>query len=286
MIEQGAMKTQIVTDSGCDLPDQLTEDLGVTVVPMTVRFGDEELLSGVELSTPAFWERCARSPTLPETAAPSPGAFQAAFEAAGDRGADGVVCVCMSGALSATQEAARVAAEAVSGHLAVRVIDSRSISMGEGLIVIGASRTAAEGQSLEAVASVATDLVGRTRFYGTMATLEYLRRGGRIGPAAAVFGSLLSFKPVIVLSDGAVQAESRQRTRARSLRYLVDKLRQHLPVEQVAVVHGQASDLDEFLDLVGQVVPRASVLVADLGPTIGTHSGPGSIGLTFQVAVQ
>ncbi len=278
------MRTHIVTDSGCDLPDHLVQELGVTVVPMTLRFGDEELLSGVELSTSGFWERCAQSPTLPETAAPSPGAFQAAFQAAGEGGADGVVCVCMSGALSATQEAARVAAEAVSEQLPVRVVDSRSISMGEGLIVIGASRTTAEGGSLDEVASVAQDLVSRTRFYGTMATLEYLRRGGRIGAAAAVFGSLLSFKPVIVLSDGAVQAESRQRTRARSLHYLVDKLRHHLPVEQVAVVHGQAGDLDEFLDLVGQVVPRDSVLVADLGPTIGTHSGPGSIGLTFQVA--
>jgi DegV family protein with EDD domain len=277
------MSIAIVTDSGSDLPAELVRELGILVVPLTIRFGSEELVDGVDLTPSQFWARCAKSQKLPETSAPSPGAFRAAFEQAGAAGADGVVCINLSGALSATIEAARAGAAAVASDLPVRVVDSRSITLGEGLMAVAAARLAKLGKGLDDVAGEVTDLARRTCFYGAMSTLENLRRGGRIGAAAAAFGSLLAFKPVITIVDGAVEADSRQRTRARSLRYLVDKLRVHAPLDQVGIVHGDAPDLEEFLTMVGEVVPRESVILGDLGPVVGTHAGPGAIGVTFQV---
>lgn len=278
------MSVTVVTDSAADLPAALAKELGIVVVPLTIRFGDEELVDGVDLSPAQFWARCARSPVLPATAAPSPGAFRAAFEQAGAAGSDGVVCVNLSGALSATVEAARAGAEALGGALAVRVVDSRNITLGEGLMAVAAARLAGAGKGLDEVAGTVAALAGRTKLYGAMATLENLRKGGRIGAAAAAFGSLLSFKPVITIVNGVVEADSRQRTRARSLRYLVDKLRAHAPLDQVGVVHGDAPDIEDFLAMVAEVVPRSSIVLGDLGPVIGAHAGAGAVGITFQVS--
>lgn len=278
------MSIAVVTDSASDLPAAVVEELGIVVVPLTIRFGEEELVDRTVLTPHQFWERCQHSPTLPETAAPSAGAFQAVFEEAAGGGATGVVCVTLSAVLSATFQAASAAARSVAPAIPVRVIDSRSITMGEGLMVIAGARMAAAGKALDDVAGAVSDLVGRTRVYGALATLENLRRGGRIGAAAAMFGSVLSFKPIITMVDGAVEAESRQRTRARSLRYLVDKLHQHGPVEHLAVVHGEAPDVDQLVEMAARAVPTADIVVSDLGPVIGTHAGPGAIGLTFQVA--
>ncbi len=277
------MSVAIVTDSGSDLPAELIRELGILVVPLTIRFGDEEFVDGVDLTPSQFWARCAKSERLPETAAPSPGAFQAAFERAGAAGADGAVCINLSGALSATIEAARAGAAAVASDIDVRVVDSRSITLGEGLMAVAAARLAKLGKGLDDIAGEVSDLAGRTRFFGAMSTLENLRRGGRIGAAAATFGSLLSFKPVITIVNGAVEADSRQRTRARSLRYLVDKLKARAPLDQVGIVHGDAVDLAEFLAMVAEVIPREAVVLGDLGPVVGTHAGPGAIGVTFQL---
>lgn len=276
------MSVTIVTDSAADLPPDLAKELGIIVVPLTIRFGDTELVDGVDLSPKEFWERCAASPGLPETAAPSPGAYREAFERAGEAGGGAVVCLTLSGALSGTIEAARAGAAALTTDLPVRFVDSRSITLGEGLIAVAGARMAREGKEVDEITGALTDQASRTKVYGAIDTLENLRKGGRIGAAAAAFGSLLSFKPVITIVDGAVEADSRQRTRARSLRYLVGKLREQGSLDQVGVVHGDAPDLEGFLEMLDEVVPRSSVVVSDLGPVIGTHAGRGAIGLTFQ----
>ncbi|MGH9068241.1 MAG: DegV family protein [Acidimicrobiales bacterium] len=278
------MAIAIVTDSGSDLPPAVASELGIVVVPLTVRFGDEELVDWRDLGPAEFWTRCEQSPVLPETAAPSTGAFQAAFQEAADRGHHGVVCVTMSSSLSATYESARAAARALERTVPVRVVDSRSITMGEGLMAMTAAAMARVGKDAEEVVGAMEDLTHRTFVYGALATLDNLRKGGRIGAAAAVFGSLLSFKPIITVVDGAVEAESRQRTRSRSLQYLVDKLRQAGPVDRLAVIHGNAPDVDELVGLVKKATPGLEPVVADLGPVIGTHGGPGAVGLAFQRA--
>ncbi|HZQ27864.1 MAG TPA: DegV family protein [Acidimicrobiales bacterium] len=271
---------RIVTDSGSDLPSKLANELKIDVVPLSVRFGTEEF---TDLTPADFWRRLGSSPVLPETAAPSPGAFEAAYRRAAADGADGVVCVTLSGALSATYQSAVVAAQAVADDIPVRVVDSRNVTIAEGLMAVAAARLAQQGKGMDDCAGAAEDLVGRTRVYGALDTLENLKKGGRIGAAQALLGSMLSIKPIIQVVDGKVEPESKQRTRSKSLRYLVDKVREAGQIEDLAVMHGDAPDVDELLDLLGAVYPRDDIVVGDVGPVIGTHAGPRVLGVSFHV---
>ena len=274
---------RVVTDSACDLPQALADQHGIEIVPLTIRFGEEELVDRRDLSPKEFWARSAESPVLPETAAPSPGAFEEAFKRLAGEGADGIVCVTLSSALSATHQAASLAAKSLGEEIPIRVVDSKAVTMAQGLMALAAAKLGEQGASLDECAQAVEDLVARSRIYATLDTLENLRKGGRIGKAQALFGSLLSIKPVIELSSGVVEAESKQRTRSKSLRYLVDKVKEHGKVENLVVMHGDAPDLEEFLDLVSAVYPRDDILVGDIGAVIGTHGGPRVMGVVFHV---
>lgn len=276
-------RVRIVTDSACDLPDQLADDNGIVIVPLSIRFGNEEFVDRRDLSPADFWKRCATSPTLPETAAPSPGAFQAVYEAARDEGYDGVVCVTISSELSSgTHQSAQTAAQSV-GNFDVRVIDTRTVTMGQGLVALAVAEAAAAGADTPEVARLATEVAGRTHVYGAIGTLEHLQRGGRIGAARAMLGSMLSIKPVIQVRDGIVAEESKQRTRSRSLEYLATKLRAAAPFERLAICNGAAADLDRFLALLEGIESHHSLITVDLGPVVGTHAGPGTIGACFEL---
>ncbi len=269
-------RVQVVTDSASDLSPELAREHGVVVVPLTIRFGSEELSSWPGLPAAEFWARCKASPDLPETAAPSPGAFAEAYRKAAEDGCDGVVCVTISSDMSATFQAAQAGAQ--DSPIPVRVVDSRSVTMGEGLTVLEAAEAAATGADLDAVAGRAEGCVPRVQVLGVVDTLEHLEKGGRIGGARALLGSLLSIKPVIQVRDGVVGEESKQRTRARSLRYLADKVHATTDLERLAVLDGAAEDLDVFLAMLGEAVPVPPTVV-DLGPVVGTHTGPGTIGV-------
>ena len=274
---------RVVTDSSCDLPQELAERHGISVVPLTIRFGDEEFVDREELSAGEFYARMDRADVLPQTAAPAPGAFEAVFRGLADDGADGIVCVNLSSSLSATIESARTAAKAFDGPVPVRVVDSRSITMGLGTLCVQAAQAAAGGAGVDDVVAQVEAAVPRTRVYGALDTLDNLRKGGRIGGAQALLGSLLSIKPIIDVSTGVVEAESKQRTRARALRHLVDRVTEHGRVEHLAVMHGDAPDAEEFLDLLAQHYPRDEIVVGQIGATIGAHGGPRVMGVTFQV---
>ena len=275
---------RVVTDSAGDLPAELVDEHGIVIVPLDVRLGEwgpDEM----RLIEPAeFWRRCATTSELPETSAPSPGAFAAAYLAAADEGATGVVCVTLSADLSATYQAARAGAEEVRDRIDVRVVDSRFVTMGEGFVVLEAARAAEAGESLDAVEAATRAVIGSVRVMGTLDTMENLRKGGRIGSAQAVLGSLLSIKPVIEVRDGVVEAESRQRTRARSLDYLVGVIKGLGKLDGLAVAHAAAPDVEGFLDKVGEIYPRDEILVSYIGPVIGTHAGPGTIGICSRSA--
>jgi DegV family protein with EDD domain len=274
---------RIVTDSACDVPDDVLAEHHIGVVPLTIRFGDEDLIDREELSPAEFWKRCETFAGLPETAAPSAGRFEELFRRLASEGAEGIVCVCISAELSATAQSAGIAAQSVADTIPVRVIDSRFVSLGQGLIVLAAAEAAGLGKGLDDVVAAAEDAIPRTRVFATLDTLENLRKGGRIGAAKAMIGSLLSFKPIIAVEDGVVAEAGRQRTRARSLRHLVDKVAEHGAVENVTVVHGQAADLEQFLDMLGEIHPRDRITTAILGPVVGTHAGPGTMGVAFQL---
>jgi DegV family protein with EDD domain len=279
------MPVRVVTDSACDLPEPLVAELGIVIVPLTIRFGAEELVDREELSNQDFWRRLAHAATLPETAAPSAGAFAARFTALADADTDtdGIVCINLSSRLSATMQAAQVAASSVADRCPVEVVDSLTCSMGLGNLCLAAARRAQEGAPLAEIVDEVTDRRDRTRLFGTLNTLEFLRKGGRVGNARALLGSMLAVKPVVEVRDGVVEEAGKVRTRSKALRLLAEKVHER-PVEEVAILQGAAPDLDEFLDLVDDVAPRDKIVVGDVGPVIGTHAGPGVLGVTFQIA--
>jgi DegV family protein with EDD domain len=272
---------RVVTDSACDLPDQTLTELGVTMVPLRIRFGGDELIDRFELSTKEFWARCGSFAGLPETSAPAPGQFDEAFRAAAAAGADCVVCVNLSSRLSATIEAARQAARELEGTIDVRVVDSRSVTLGLGLIVVEAASRAAEGAPVDEVVAAAEAAADAMKVYGVIDTLENLKKGGRIGGAQALLGSMLSIKPVIEVRDGVVEQESKQRTRSRALRYLADKVVAAGPLRRLAVFGADAPDMDALLGLIRSVSPRNPIVMGDIGPVIGTHAGPGALGAAW-----
>jgi DegV family protein with EDD domain len=273
------MPVRIVTDSSADLSADEVDRLGIEVVPLSIRFGDEEYTDGVDLTVEQFYEKLASSADLPETAAPAPGAFEAAFRRQAEAGADAVVCINLSSGLSATYQSAQTAASA--GDLDVRVVDSRSITSGLGTQVTLAAEAAAGGASADEVVTLVDGLVGRTHVVGALDTLDNLKKGGRIGGAQALLGSLLSIKPLLDISSGEVAEAGKARTRRKALEWLRDQIFALPAVEHLCVAHGMAPDLDDMLALLAPRYPADTIRVTTIGPTIGTHGGPRVMGLTW-----
>lgn len=272
---------RIVTDSSCDLTPDEAAELGIEVVPLSIRFGGEEFIDREELDARAFYEKMAATDILPETAAPSPGAFEERFRKLAGDGADAVICINLARDLSATMEAAQQAARAVEGAVEVHVIDSRSITAGLGNQVLHAARAARDGRSAAEIVTMVDDLIARTHVFGTLDTLENLKKGGRIGGAQALVGSMLSIKPILDLSDGAVQEAAKVRTRKKALVWLLDKARSAAPVEDLAVMHASAPDAEEMVTMIREGFPDQQIRVDLIGAVIGTHGGAGTIGLCW-----
>jgi DegV family protein with EDD domain len=270
---------RVVTDSSCDLPVERAEELGIEIVPLTIRFGSKEYVDRVELTNEEFWTKVATSDVLPETAAPSAGAFEETFRRLAEAGADGIVFINLSSRLSATMQAAQLAAKALKGTCPVEVVDSLSVSMGLGLQCNNAVKLAEGGADDGAVARATEDQALRTRLFGALDTLEHLRRGGRIGAAQALLGGVLSIKPVIEVRDGAVAEAGKVRTRSKSLHLLADKVKNAPNPEQIFAFDAQAPDINELIDMLGATVPKDQIEFGTIGPVIGTHAGPRTIGV-------
>ena len=273
----------VVTDSACDLPQDAIAGKAITVVPLTIRFGENEYVDRKDLTPAEFWSKVKASPVLPETAAPPPGAFEQAYRDAIANGADGIVCITLSGDLSATYESAELAARNM-GDVPIRVVDSKSITMGLGFMVLAAAEAAAAGKGVDDVAGAAEDLIPHTYVYGCLDTLDNLKKGGRIGGAQAFLGSLLSIKPIINISSGSVEEEAKQRTRAKSLKYLSDKVKAAGNVDKLAVMSGAAEDVGQLIDLLAADFPRDQIVIGEIGAVIGTHGGPGVVGVSYVTA--
>lgn len=275
-------RVRIVTDSACDLPQQVADELGIEIVPLTIRIDGHEYVDRADLTPTEFWAKCAQSPTLPETAAPAPGQFEAAYRRLAADGATSIVVINLSGALSATMQSAELAARNVT-ELPVTVVDSQQCTLGLGIIVTDCARLARSGATHDEVVARARDLAGRTKVWGALDTLENLKKGGRIGGAKAMLASALAIKPIIEVRDGKVEQGGKQRTRGKALAFLVETLIAAGEVENLAVLHANCADVDAFVELLRPHY-AGEILVGDIGPVVGSHAGAGTIGIAYCVA--
>lgn len=269
----------IVTDSASDLPPDVAARAGIVVVPLVVSFGADSFRPGVNLTTDEFWARMtAPDAPFPTTAAAAPGDFLGVFQQAFEGGAEAVVCVTVSGSLSGTLKAAQVA-ESMLPDREIHVVDSRTASMGVGMLAQIASELAAEGVSAAEIARVLEARKADVDLYVALDTLEYLKRGGRISGARAAVGTMLSIKPIITVVDGVVENADRVRSRAKARERALELLTAK-PLERASLLHTTNADVEEFQArfLERADVDPARVQVMVVGPSVGPHLGPGCVG--------
>ena len=264
-----------------DLTDAEATELGIEVVPLSIRFGEEEYTDRQDLSVADFYEKMDALDVLPETAAPSPGAFEQAFRKLAAEGADAVVCINLSLALSATGQAAQAGAKAVADDIRVECVDSKSITAGLGTMVIAAAKAARDGADADTIVALVNEMQPRTRVFGVLDTLDNLKKGGRIGGAQAMLGTMLSIKPCLDLSSGEVEEAGRQRTRKKAAAWLRSVVQEAGEISELAVIHGQAPDADDFVESLTEFIPREQIRVSELGAVIGSHGGPRVLGVCF-----
>lgn len=283
-VSEPSRRVRIVTDSSCDLPAELVAQHGIGVVPLSIRFGDEELIDREQLTVEEFWQRCAASDDLPSTAAPAPGQFEQVFRSMAAEGATDIVVISLSGALSATIQSAELAAREVESTVQVHVVDSRSVTMGLGTMVLAAAEAAEAGRSAVDIVADVTDMAARTRVIGALDTLENLRKGGRIGGAKAMLATALSIKPIIEVIDGVVEQAGKQRTRSRALAFIAEQVAADADrIEGLAVLHAECADVDAFVSMIRAAAPTVGeIVVGRIGPVIGTHAGMGTIGVAYR----
>jgi len=272
-------RVAVVADSASDLPPDQAKAAEITVVPLLVTFGDKEYRAGVDLSGDDFWrELTAPGAPFPKTAAAAPGTFKDAFEGLFNAGAEEVVYVGVGSKLSATLASAKVAREMLPERK-IHIVDSNTASMGTGLLALLAAEKAASGMSAEQVVAEVNGRLHKVQLYVVLETLEYLKRGGRISPARAAIGSVLSVKPIITLEDGVVETADRPRTRGRARERLIELLVATKP-ERVAILHGQAPDIGAFATELAAAtgVSRDRMTITLIGPSVGPHVGPGAYG--------
>jgi DegV family protein with EDD domain len=275
--KEGTMsRVVIVTDSTADFPDGVVDRRKIAVVPLYVRFGGEEYRDRVNLSGDEFFDRLKKSQTLPMTSQPTPDDFLRAYKKAGPK----IFSLHISSKLSGTLESARGAAKELPMHFEVGMLDSQTLSLGLGFLVMKAAEMAETGARPEEIREEIERLIPKIRLYGALDTLNYLEKGGRIGAVSAFLGSLLQIKPIISVRNGEVVPVERNRSKAKSLERLVEIVAGEGQFSEIGVIHAAAQD--EAKDLARRlkaVFPGRNIPIVQTGTIIGTHSGPGLVGI-------
>jgi DegV family protein with EDD domain len=271
------MTVKIVTDSSADLPDELVKALGITVVPLYVRFGDEVYRDRVDMSEDEFYERLQHDPVHPNTTQPTPQDFVEVYQKLA-QGVDGIVSIHLSAKLSGTCSSALQAKGTVANECPVEVVDSETLSMALGLIVIAAAKAAKDGKSLDEVEAVARQTMPKIRLLALLDTLKYLLLGGRIGKAKALLGSILNVKPILTLKDGEVVPAAQVRTRTKGLEKLFEFVQGARDIQELTVVHSTTPDEARALaERLGSVFDKEKIIISRLGPVLGVHIGPAAL---------
>jgi len=270
------MTIRIVTDSTCDLPDEVLGEFGIGVVPLYINFGAASYLDGVELARPDFYERLPEADPSPTTAIPGSQAFLDVYDALAHQGATEIISVHVSSALSGTADAAKMAARQAS--VPVTVVDSGSLTLGLGFLVWEAARMAVEGCTCDEILVRLGAMRRRTHVFAALDTLEFLRRSGRMSGVVTRLGGWLRLKPLLKMNDGESTSE-KVRTSEGAIKRLVALLEARLPLERVALVHTHALERARLLqDRAQHLLAGLPVLSVDITPVLGTHLGPGAVG--------
>ena len=274
------MAVKIVTDSTSDITGELAQELGITVVPLTVSFGHESFLDRVDISTDEFYRRLEKESMFPTTTQPAPGVFADIYKKlAGET--DEILTIVISSKLSGTYQSAINARNMMEKKCRIEVIDSASVAMGFGLLVIAAARAAKEGASLDEVADIVNKGIPRSHLVIYFETLKYLAKGGRLGKAHGLLGAMLSIKPILTIKGGEIAPLTRVRSKAAGLDYINSFVGGFSKIEKLAVEHSTTiADADKLVDSFSQYVPKEKIYQSTVSPVLGTYAGPGALAIT------
>jgi DegV family protein with EDD domain len=271
------MTVKIITDSVADIPSDIIEELGISVVPVLVRFGEETYRDGIDITNDEFYAKLVSSKVMPTTSVPSLDLFARTYARLAEE-TDEILVIMLSAKLSGLYNAAVQSADLMESKCRIEVIDSQNAVMAQGFIVIKAARAAREGASLDEIIEMVRQNIPHVEIRAAFDTLEYLKRGGRIGKAAALMGSMLKVNPVITLKDGVVEPAGRARSRSKAIDMLYDFAASYAHIEEMAV-EGAAcpGDVDSLVKRLGTLFSEERIYRSRTTPVIGTHTGPGLI---------
>jgi DegV family protein with EDD domain len=269
------MPVKIVTDSVSDIPPGIIADLGITVIPVLLRFGEEVMRDGIDISSEHFYERLTSSKISPTTSVPSLDMFARAYARLGEE-TDEILVIMVSAKLSGMYNAALQSAKLVENKYRIEVVDSKCAVMSQGMVVIRAAQAAREGAGLEEILKIVHRDLPRTDMRAAFDTLTYLQRGGRIGKAQAFLGSMLKIHPIIAIKNGVVEPAARAHSRAKAIDYLYEFAAGYKRLEEVAVEDAACPDDSNLLvERLGKIFPAEKIYRSHTTPVIGAHTGPG-----------
>jgi DegV family protein with EDD domain len=280
------MMIRVVTDSSADIPPQIREELDISVVPLYIRFGETTFKDGVSISNAEFYRKLVEENIFPNTIQPSPADFQAVYDKL-SRECDGIVSIHLSEKFSGTANSARQARQLMDSKCPIEIIDSQSMSIGLGLIAIAAARAARAGASFQEVIKAAKEAIPEIHLMVLFDTLKYLAKGGRIGQAKGLLGALLNIKPLLGMKDGIVVPISQVRSYSKGLdmefNFVTAALKQKGQVKELAVMFNTTvTEAQALVNRIAPLYPREKIIMAEIGPILGTHAGANLVGICIQ----
>ena len=274
------MTVKIVTDTLSDITADLAKQLGITVIPLYVRFGEEIYRDRIDITSEDFYRRLVNEPKLPSTTQPSPNDFMEIYKKLAEE-TDEILVITISSKMSGTFQSAIQAKDSVQGKCQVEVVDSLHVAMAEGLIVISAVNAVKQGANLKEAADMAHSAMSRIHLVAYFDTLKYLAKGGRIGKASGLVGSLLSVKPILTIKDGEMAPQTRVRSLSAGLDYLYNTVAGASKIEAVALEHATTTaEADKLVERLDKIYPKEKIYRSVISPVIGTYSGPGALALS------
>ena len=273
------MTVKIVTDSTADIPAALAKELDINVVPQVLVFGDKTYRDRIDITIDDFYQKLLHEPTYPHTSQPTPQDFVDIFSNLCKQKPDGIVAILLSAKLSGTINSAQQAKKLVKSECPIQIIDSKMVAMGLGIIVIAAARMAKAGKSESEITDAVKKMVGNTKLLILFDTLEFLAKGGRIGKVKSLVGSILNVKPMVTVKDGELVPMGQGRSRSKGKEKLLDLIEDIKDIEDIAIIYSTTPDEANKMadDIVG--FPREKIYVAQVGPVLAAHAGPGVLGI-------